>query len=184
MNDRSHGASGVLLGNDRAEPGSARRCTLLAGRVIVVALGIFVSGCAIDGIGFASSEVTQASGAVVIRTETIGAALRTAATDAGLAIGYTSTLVMLPDGPDAPRAGTYYFGVSTAGLPAVASVRRVIGIDLDANRRAVGFTVGFSEDATLGQIGRELSVMRRFSLSPDDPSSAELRICQEVTSCE
>jgi hypothetical protein len=88
-----------------------------------------IAGCAVDGIGFASSEVTKANGAVVIYTETLGASLRTAETDAGLVIGYASSVLVVRDTPAAPRAGRYHFGVSTRGLPIVASIRHVIGID-------------------------------------------------------
>jgi hypothetical protein len=143
-----------------------------------------VSGCSVNGVGFSTSEVIRANGAVVILTRTLGGALRTGPDGAGLAIGYTKTLAVAPDSPAAPRPGDYVFGVSAADLPLAAVIRRVVGIDFGLNREMVGATIGFSEDATFARIPSDTSMLRRLVLSPDDPAGIELRFCREPAPCE
>jgi hypothetical protein len=149
---------------------------------IVVAV-LTMSACSIDGIGFASSEVFDAQGARAVRTETYGIALRTTAADAGVTIGYSSTLTVLPDCPEAPRAGRHMFGVSTSGLRPVAVLRRTSGVTVDTNRRAVGVMLGFSEDGFFTAIPVDESVHRRLVFTPDDPSRIEFRQISEKGPC-
>lgn len=151
---------------------------------LVVAAALMVSACSIDGIGFASSEVIEAQGARVVRTETYGVALRSAADDAGVTIGYTSTLTVIPDCAGAPRAGKYSFGVSMAGIRPVASVRRTGGLALDTNRRTIGAMLGFSEDLVLRAIPANDSIVRRLVLTPDEPSKIEFRQIPEQGLCD
>ena len=65
------------------------------------------------------------------------------------------------------------FGVSTLGLPTIAAVRRKGGLAIDTNRRALGLTLGFSEDAMLSRVRADESIIRRLVLTPDDPSAIE-----------
>ena len=139
----------------------------------LVAVAPALSACSIDGIGLASSQVIEAQGARIVRTETYGIALRSKADDAGIAIGYSWTLAVLPDCPSAPHVGKYSFGVSTAGIRPVASVRRIGGLALDANRRTVGVMLGFSEDVMFSAIPANASIVRRLVLTPDEPSKIE-----------
>lgn len=120
----------------------------------------------------------------MIRTETYGAALRTAPDDAGLAVGYTSTLFVVPESAKSPAVGTYPFGISMRDLPVAAMVRRVAGIDLGVNRTMVGVMLGFSEDAALAMAPADPSTARRLVLIPDDPARTELRICEESARCD
>jgi hypothetical protein len=142
-----------------------------------------LSACSIDGIGVASSEVIEASGARIVRTETYGVALRSAADDAGITIGYTWTLAVIPDCAAAPRAGKYRFGVSTAGIRPVAFVRRTGGLALDTNRRTIGAMLGFSEDVLFSSIAKNDSIVRRLVLTPDEPSKIEFSQTPEQGSC-
>ena len=147
--------------------------SVLATIASLLTAALAVSACSINGVGFASSEVIEATGARAVVTETYGVAVRTAADDAGVTIGYSWTLTLLPDCAAVPRAGKYRFGVSTAGLPAIAAVRRKGGLAIDTNRRALGLMLGFSEDAMLSRIPADVSVLRRLVLTPDDPSAIE-----------
>ena len=142
-----------------------------------------MSACSIDGIGFASSEVFNAQGARAVRTETYGIALRTKAEDAGVTIGYSSTLTLLPDCPEAPQAGRHTFGVSTSGLRPVAVLRRTSGVSIDTNRRALGVMLGFAEDGFFTAVPADESVHRRLVLTPDDPSKIEFRQISEKGPC-
>jgi hypothetical protein len=112
---------------------------LIAATPLVVAM-LMVSACSINGMGFASSEVIEAQGARVVRTETYGVALRSSADDAGVTIGYSWTLALIPDCAAAPPAGKYSFGVSMAGIRPIASVRRTGGLALDLNRHTIGYS--------------------------------------------
>lgn len=138
--------------------------------------------CSFNGMGFASSEVIEAKGARVVRTETYGVALRSEA-DAGITIGYSWTLALIPDCAAAPRAGKYSFGVSLEGLRPVAVVRRTGGLALDLNRRTIGVMLGFSEDALLSEISRDESINRHLILTPDEPSQIELNQTPEQSRC-
>ncbi|KAF0102579.1 MAG: hypothetical protein FD144_2309 [Rhodospirillaceae bacterium] len=138
--------------------------------------------CSINGMGFASSEVIEAKGARVVRTETYGVALRSEA-DAGITIGYSWTLALIPDCAAAPRAGKYSFGVSLEGLRPIAVVRRTGGLALDLNRRTIGVMLGFSEDALLSEISRDESINRHLILTPDEPSQIELNQTPEQSRC-
>lgn len=138
--------------------------------------------CSINGIGFASSEVIQAKGARVVRTETYGVALRSES-DAGITVGYSWTLALIPDCAAAPRAGKYSFGVSMSGFRPIAVVRRTGGLALDLNRRTIGVMLGFSEDALLSEISRDESITRRMTLTPDEPSQIEYYQTPEHRSC-
>jgi|GEM_PF-811916 len=129
--------------------------------------------CSVNGIGFASSEVIQAKGARVVRTETYGVALRSDS-DAGITIGYSWTLALIPDCTAAPRAGKYSFGISMEGLRPIAVVRRTSGLALDLNRRTIGVMLGFSENALLSEVLRDETINRRLILTPDEPSQIEL----------
>ena len=90
---------------------------------------------------------------------------------------------MIPDCAAAPRAGKYNFGVSTAGIHPVASVRRTSGLALDANRRMIGAMLGFSEDVTLTAIPANASIVRRLVLTPDEPSKIEFKQTPEQSLC-
>ena len=158
----------------------ARR--LVAG-MPVVAAALTVSACSIDGMGFASSEVIEAQGARVVRTETYGVALRSKADDAGVTIGYSWTLAVLPDCAGSPRPGKYSFGVSMVGLRPVASVRRTGGLSLDTNRRTMGALLGFSEDVMLAAIPKNDWIVRRLVLTPDEPSTIQFSQIPEQGLC-
>lgn len=145
---------------------------------------LMVSACSINGMGFASSEVIQAQGARIVRTETYGVALRSSADDAGVTIGYSWTLALIPDCAVAPRAGKYSFGVSMAGIRPIASVRRTGGLALDLNRRTIGVMLGFSEDAIFSEIPRNESIFRRLVLTPDEPSRIEFKQIGEQGPCD
>jgi hypothetical protein len=142
-----------------------------------------LSACSIDGVGAASSEVFQANGAKVVRTQTYGIALRTAAEDAGVTIGYSSTLALIPDCAGAPPVGTHRFGVSLAGLRPIAVVRRTGGLAIDTNRRMVGFILGFAEDAVLSQVRAGQSIVRKLDLAPDEPAKTKFRQLPEDSLC-
>ena len=141
------------------------------------------SACSINGMGFASAEVFEAKGARVVRTETYGVALRGAADDAGITIGYSWTLALIPDCAAAPPAGKYSFGVSMAGLRPIAVVRRTGGVALDLNRHTIGIMLGFSEDAMFSEIPRNDSIVRRLVLAPDAPSQSEFHQTPEHGLC-
>jgi hypothetical protein len=162
-------------------PPAARR--LIAGATLVAA-ALTVSACSINGMGFASSEVIEAQGALVVSTETYGVALRSAAYDAGVTIGYSWTLAVIPDCAAAPRTGKYNFGVSIAGIRPVASVRRIGGLALDMNRRTVGAMLGFSEDMIVRAIPANESIARRLVLTPDEPSKIEFSQTPEQGLCD
>ena len=144
---------------------------------------LMLSACSINGMGFASSEVIEAQGARIVRTETYGVALRSSADDAGVTVGYSWTLALIPDCAAAPRAGKYSFGVSMAGIRPIASVRRTGGLALDLNRHTVGVMLGFSEDALFSEIPRNDSIVRRLVLTPDEPSQSEFHQTPEHGAC-
>jgi hypothetical protein len=148
-----------------------------------VAAMLTVSACSINGVGVASSDVIEAHGARVVRTETYGIALRTASEDAGVTIGYSWTLALIPDCADGPRVGTHRFGVSLSGLQPIAVVRRVGGLAIDANRRTIGIMLGFSEDALFSEASPDESVLRHLVLTPDEPSQIELHQIREQSPC-
>jgi hypothetical protein len=155
----------------------------VAGIAFVAAM-LSLSACSINGMGAASSDVIEANGARVVRTETYGVALRTTAEDAGVTIGYSWTLAVIPDCADGPRPGTHRFGVSMSGLHPIAMVRRTGGIGIETNRRTIGIMLGFSEDAILSEVAADESVLRRLVLSPDEPSQIELRQIREERPCD
>lgn len=149
---------------------------------LVVAM-LTLSACSINGVGLASADVVEANGARVVLTKTYGIALRTAVEDAGVTVGYSWTLALIPDCADGPRAGTHRFGVSTSGIQPIATVRRTSGIAVDVNRRTMGIMLGFSEAAILSEIPRDTSVIRRLVLTPDEPSQIELQEIPERHLC-
>ena len=149
-----------------------------------VAAMLTLSACSINGVGVASSDVIEANGARVVRTETYGVALRTAAEDAGVTIGYSWTLALIPDCSAGPPVGTHRFGVSTSGVRPIAMVRRIGGIGIDTNRRTVGIMLGFSEDAIFSEVAANESVIRRLVLTPDEPSQSELHQIREQGPCD
>lgn len=148
-----------------------------------VAIMLTLSACSINGVGFASSDVIEANGARVVLAKTYGVALRTAAEDAGVTIGYSWTLALFPDCLDGPRIGTHRFGVSTSGFHPIATIRRTSGIAIDVNRRTVGIMLGFSEDAIFSEVSTNKSVIRRLVLTPDDPSQIKLRQTPKHDQC-
>jgi hypothetical protein len=156
---------------------------ILVAKTPIVVAALTMSGCSIDGIGFASSEVFDARGARAVRTETYGIALRTKADDAGVTIGYASTLTLFPDCPEAPPAGRHTFGVSTSGLRPLAMLRRTSGVAIDTNRRGVGVMLGFAEDGFFSAAPVDDSVHRHLVLTPDDPSKIEFRQISEKGPC-
>jgi hypothetical protein len=148
-----------------------------------VAAMLALSACSVDGIGLASSEVLEANGARVVRSETYGVAFRTAADDAGVTIGYSWTLALIPDCPDAPRVGKHRFGVSMSGLQPIATVRRTGGMAIDMNRRTIGIMLGYSEDGLFTRLPADASIVRSLVLTPDDPSKIEFRQFPEPGLC-
>jgi hypothetical protein len=158
-------------------------CVILLPRCLLVAASLALSACSVDGRGFASSEVFAAEGARIVRSETYGVAVRTAADDAGITIGYSWTLALIPDCPGAPRVGKHSFGVSLAGLQPIATVRRTGGVAIDVNRRAIGVMLGFSEDGLFTRLPADSSVVRSLVLTPDEPSKTEFRQFPETSLC-
>lgn len=126
-------------------------------------------GCSVDGVGFARSDVFAADGATVTRTQTYGAALRTDSDIFGLAIGYTDTLVVTPDA--APNANH------------LAVRRRIVGLDLSANRTRVGAMLGLSEDMFIAPIPAGADMVRRLVFVPDQPEQTLLRQCRDAVPC-
>lgn len=147
-------------------------------------LAMALPGCSVDGLGLARAEVVRADGAVVVRSETLGAALRTGRADAGLAFGLTRTLTVLPEGEGAPAPGRYPFGLALRGAPSAARIRQVIGLDLGFGPRMAGFTLGFSEEAAFAAIPAGASIVRRLDLAPGEPGLTVLRVCEEASRCE
>lgn len=150
----------------------------------LVGVALALSACSIDGMGFASAEVIEAHGARVVRTETYGVALRGAADDAGVTVGYSWTLAVIPDCARAPRPGRYSFGVSLAGLRPVASVRRTGGLALDINRRTIGVLLGYSEELVVRPVRADDSIVRRLVLTPDEPAQIEFSQIPERGLCD
>jgi hypothetical protein len=148
-----------------------------------VAAMLVLSACSVDGRGFASSEVFEADGARIVRSETYGVAVRTAADDAGVTIGWSWTLALIPDCPGAPRVGTHGFGVSMSGLRPIATVRRTGGVAIDMNRRTMGVMLGYSEDGLFTRIPADASIVRSLVLTPDEPSKSEFRQFPETSLC-
>ncbi|MBR0672025.1 hypothetical protein [Neoroseomonas soli] len=151
---------------------------------VAALLAMVLPGCAVDGIGLARAEVVRADGAVVVRAETLGAALRTDPAEAGLAIGVTRTLTVLPDRDGAPAPGRYPFGLALRGIAPAARIRQVIGLDLGFGGRMAGFTLGYSEDAVFAAVPAGASIIRRLELVPDEPGLTFLRSCEEASRCE
>ncbi|MBV8186817.1 MAG: hypothetical protein JOY64_29830 [Alphaproteobacteria bacterium] len=162
-----------------AMPGTGRG----RGGHFCIAAMMVLSACSVDGLGAASSEVFQADGARVVRSETYGIAVRTAADDAGITLGWSWTLALIPVCPDAPRPGTYRFGLATSGLRPIATVRRTGGVAIEINRRAIGVMLGFSEDGLLSRLPADASVVRSLVLTPDEPSRIEFRQFPETSLC-
>ncbi len=159
----------------------ARRLVI---RAALVPLAFALSACSINGMGFVLADVIEAHGARIVRTETYGVAFRSAADDAGVTVGYSWTLAVIPACTDAPRAGVYSFGVSLGGLRPVASVRRTGGLALDMNQRTVGVLLGFSEDLIVRPIRANESIVRHLVLTPDEPSKIEFRQIPEQDLCD
>lgn len=149
----------------------------------LVATTLALSACSIDGRGFASSEVFEADGARIVRSETYGVAVRTAADDAGVTIGYSWTLALIPNCPDAPRIGNHRFGVSMSGLQPIATVRRTGGVAIDMNRRTMGVMLGYSEEGLFTRLPADASIVRTLLLTPDEPSKTEFRQFPETSLC-
>lgn len=156
----------------------------LAARLVAAATVLPFGGCSIDGLGLVRTDVIEADGAMVVHTRTYGVDLRTRAAEAGVTIGYTSTLRVTPRGQDAPAAGRYRFGLSTRALPTTAIVRRVAGIDIGVNPSMIGVMLGFSEDAVFTRIPAGTTIVRRLVLFPNDPARTVLRLCEEAAGCE
>ena len=148
-----------------------------------VASTLALSACSVDGRGFASSEVLEVDGARIVRSETYGIAVRTAGDDAGVTIGWSWTLALIPNCPDSPRPGIHRFGLSMSALRPIATVRRTGGIAIDTNRRAVGVMLGYSEDGLFTRIPADASIVRSLVLTPDEPSKIEFRQFPEASLC-
>lgn len=154
----------------------------VSGCFSVVAM-LTLSACSFNGVGFASSQVFEAGEARIVRSETYGIAFRTAADDAGVTIGYTWTLALIPNCPDAPRIGTYRFGVLTSGLRSIATVRRAAGVAIDMNSRKMGIMLGYSEDGLFTRLPADASIVRSLVLTPDEPSKTEFHQFPEGGLC-
>ena len=137
-----------------------------------------------DGTGIAWSEVVHAQGAVVVVTHVPGIALRSVPEDAGLSIGYTRTLTMVPLGADAPAPGRYGPGALLPAAPPVAQLRRIIGLDMAFNRSRAGVMLGFSEEALFARVPAGASMVRQLTLLPGQPSESRLILCKEVMGCD
>lgn len=153
-------------------------------QALLLSWAFALPACSINGMGFASAEVIEAHGARIVRTETYGVALRSTADDAGVTVGYSWTLAVIPDCAGAPRAGKYNFGLSLTGLRPVAWVRRTGGFALDMNRRTIGALLGFSEDLAVRPIAANESIVRHLVLTPDEPAKIEFSQIPEQDSCD
>jgi hypothetical protein len=168
-------------GRDRRSASFPSGISWVAG--FLVAATLTLSACSVDGRGFAASEVLEVDGARVVRSETYGVAVRTAADDAGITIGYSWTLALIPNCPDAPRLGAHRFGLSLSGLRPIATVRRTGGVAIDMNRRTMGVMLGYAEDGLFTRLPADTSIVRRLVLTPDEPSTIEFRQVPETSQC-
>ncbi len=120
---------------------------------LAMPLCALLAACAVNDFGTVSATRERADGATVLSMTGLGIWLRTRAEDAGLSIGWSRRVYVIPDGTAPPQSGA-----------SIARIGRTAGLSIDLTE-GFSFTLGIEDRVVMAAIDREAS--RAFQLRYD-----------------
>ena len=154
--------------------GGVGRCRWRA--LMILALLVSGTGCAVNGLGTIAARVERAEGALVYTTYAPGLSLRTRAEERGGALGYTErTCIALLDA-QAPLSG-FYLG-RLPPYPAHCYARHLTawGTELRTSAPDFSFTVGYRDTALLAWVHEGDDVSYDLYYDTTQPSHTHLEV--------
>jgi hypothetical protein len=120
-------------------------------------------GCGLNGFGAADTEILRVDGATVVTSQTDGLHVNTEPGEAGIVLGYSRSVGLLPGVLPGILPGQYPLGVSLRGAKPVALFRRVVGLQIGLNESMVGLSLGITEQMKTVTVDADATITRRLS---------------------
>lgn len=156
---------------------------LALARQSVLPLSLMLAGCSVNGVGLTDTDVIRSGDATIVTTRVYGVGISTRSRDAGIAVGYARSVLVLPSEPSSPATGHYPFGTVVDTDTAIAVHRRLFGIEATVSAASIGLSLGFSESMRTAPIGPGASTRRTLRFTPDHPDRTQLKLCEGETEC-
>ena len=146
-------------------------------------MSLLLGGCGVNGLGAADAEITPIEGATVVTLRTYGLHLNTEEREAGIILGYSRSVRVLPGESPGIVAGQYPFGVWLGGARPEVLFRRVVGLEIGLNVSMVGLSLGVTEQLSTAPVDANATISRRLFFVPDHPDRSTVRLCEGSSEC-
>ncbi len=124
---------------------------------------VLLAACAVNDYGTVSTSLDRADGATVLSMTGFGIWLRTRPEEAGLSIGWSRQVYVIPDSVTPPQPAA-----------SVARIGRTAGLSIDLTN-GVSFTLGVEDRAVMAAIDRNASHAFQLRYHADHPAATCFR---------
>jgi len=118
-----------------------------------------------------------------VTSRTYGFHLNTEQGEAGIVLGYSRTVRVLPGEPAGLLPGPHLFGVWLQGTEPVVLFRRLVGLEIGLNDSMVGLSLGVTEQMSTAPVDASATITRRLFFVPDHPEQSIVRMCEGNSQC-
>jgi len=146
-------------------------------------VALLLAGCGVNGLGAADAEITPIEGATVVTLRTYGLHLNTEEREAGIILGYSRSVRILPGKPARLLPGQHPFGVWLADAEPLVLFRRIAGLEIGFNQVMIGGSLGLTEEMRTAPVDAGATITRRLLFVPDHPEQSIVRMCEGNSEC-
>jgi hypothetical protein len=140
-------------------------------------------GCSVNGLGATDTEIRQVDGGTVVSSQTYGLHVSTEPGEAGIVLGYSRSVRLLPGELPGISPGRYPLGVSLGDAKPVALFRQVVGLEIGFNDSTLGLSLGITEQMSTAPVDAGVTMTRRLFFVPDQPDRSMVQICEGSREC-
>jgi hypothetical protein len=144
---------------------------------------LLLAGCGVNGLGAADAEIVPIDGGKALTSRTYGLHLSTERGEAGIVLGYSRSVRLLPGESPGNVPGQYPFGVWLGDERPVVLFRRVVGLEIGLNDSMVGLSFGVTEQMSTAPVDANATISRRLFFVPDHPEQSSVRLCEGSRDC-
>lgn len=171
---------------ERAPPGVIWASVCRRARVLLLLLP-GLSACAVNNTGFLAARVTDAEGAVVVDSYSLGGHLRTGGHDRGIAAGvgrrsYVFATVSGASEVEDVATGWHLFHWRRPAGDVVASDVMQIGLDLELGQ-SLSFLAGLGRTTQIARVSADSTVALYLKYAPRSPTETVSIYCKEKEEC-
>jgi hypothetical protein len=146
-------------------------------------MSLLLVGCGVNGLGAADAEIVSIDGGIAVTSRTFGLHLNTEPGEAGVVLGYSRSVRLLPGESTGIGLGPHPFGVWLGNAKPVVLFRHVAGLEIGLNNSMVGVSLGVSQRLGTAPVDATATVNRRIFFVPDHPDQSIVRICEGNSKC-